>query len=66
MKTMQIESGSDFGGSGQSAREIIKAAGVTRIHGGWYTVEYNGIELDCSTVVRARRNARGEIKQKEA
>ena len=64
MKTMQIESGSDFGGVGETAREILKAARVQRIHPGWYTVNYNGISLDSSTVVSARRNSRGEIKQK--
>ena len=56
MKAIQIESGKE------NNDEILRTAGVSRIHRGWYTVTYNGIVLDCSTVTSARRNRDGEIK----
>ena len=61
MKTIQIEANKNLGCS-ETNNEIIKAAGVKRIHGGWYTVQYNGVSLDTSTVVSGKRNAQGEIK----
>jgi hypothetical protein len=61
MKTIQIEANKNLGDS-VTNNEILKAAGVKRIHNGWYSVKYNGIPLDPSTVVSAKRNAKGEIK----
>lgn len=57
MRTIQIES-KNMGDN----NDILRAAGVKRIHSGWYSVKYNGVNLDCSTVVSAKRNRRGEIK----
>lgn len=61
MKTIQIEAHKILGS--ESNDEILRAAGVRRIHAGWYTVEYNGVFADRSTVVGARRNRHGEIAQ---
>lgn len=44
------------------ADEILKAAGVKRIHSGWYTVWFNGVVPDTTNVTRAVRNRKGEIK----
>ena len=41
--------------------DLLRAAGVKRIHQGWYTVTYRGI-LDRSTICNARYNRKGEIK----
>lgn len=41
--------------------DLLRAAGVKRIHPGWYTVTYRGI-LDRSTICNARYNRKGEIK----
>lgn len=60
MKTMQIDA--DSLQERESNRALIRAAGVKRIHGGWYTVKYNGVHLDCSTVMNAKRNPKGQIK----
>jgi len=60
MKTIQIEANVDLGDAVKN-NEILKAAGVKRIHSGWYTVRFNGVALDCSTVVSATRNPNGEI-----
>jgi len=57
MKTMQIEAGKF------DNNELLRAAGVKRIFSGWYTVWYNGVALDSSTVTTARRNRLGKIKQ---
>ena len=57
MKTMQIEAGKF------DNNELLRAAGVKRIFIGWYTVWYNGVALDSSTVTTARRNRLGKIKQ---
>lgn len=61
MKTIQIEANKNLGDS-VTNNEILKAAGVKRIHSGWYSVTCNGVQLDRSTVVSAKRNAKGEIK----
>ena len=61
MKTVQLESNKHLGDS-IGNNEILRAAGVKRIRCGWYTVAYNGIQLDCSTVVSARRNPKGLIR----
>ena len=45
-------------------REILRLAGVRRIHRGWYTVQYNGVVLDESTIVSAKRNPSGRIYEK--
>ncbi len=55
MKTIQIESGA------LDNNNLLRLAGVKRIHSGWYIVQYNGAKLDASTVVRAKRNRKGEI-----
>lgn len=56
MKTLQIESNKT------DNNEIPRAAGVKKIHSGWYSVTYNGVRLDRSTVVSAKRNKKGQIK----
>ena len=61
MKTIQIEANMNLG-DGATNNEILKAGGVQRIHGGWYTVQFNGVILDRSTVVGAKRNRQGAIK----
>ena len=55
MKTIQIESG-EF-----DSDDLLRIVGIKRIHGGWYTVKYNGVKLDASTIVSAKRNRKGEI-----
>lgn len=62
MKTIQIEAHQDLGDA-HSNDEILAAAGVQSIDPGWYTVTYNGVALDPSTVVSAKRNEGGEIAQ---
>ena len=42
--------------------ELLKAAGIKRIHAGWYTVTYRGPKLDYGTITNAKRNPKGEIK----
>jgi hypothetical protein len=59
MKTIQIES--RWLCDGQWTNDLLKAAGVQRIHSGWYTVTYDGVALDESTIRRAKRNRNGEI-----
>ncbi len=61
MKTIQIEAHKDLGDNYPN-NAVLRDAGVKRIHSGWYTVSYNGITLDRSTVGKARRNRKGEIK----
>ena len=61
MKTIQIEANKNLGDS-VANNDILRAAGVKKIHSGWYSVTYNGVSLDCSTVVSAKRNKNGEIK----
>lgn len=56
MNTIQIEANKS------NNNEILKSAGVRRIHNGWYSVDYRGIVLDRSTVCNAKRNRKGEIK----
>ena len=60
MKTIQLNS--DYERDPISARQILRAAGVRRIHPGWYSVHYRGAVLDCSTVCGASRNRKGEIR----
>ena len=55
MKKIQIEATSGYN------NEILRAAGVKRVRDGWYTVTYNGVTLDSSTAVSAKRNPRGNI-----
>jgi hypothetical protein len=54
-RTLQLNS------SDADSKTILRAAGVRRIHPGWYTVHYRGPVLDCSTVCQAKRNKGGEI-----
>lgn len=61
MKTIQIEANKNLGDSATN-NDILRAASVKKIHSGWYSVTYNGASLDCSTVVSAKRNKKGEIK----
>ena len=56
MKEIQIQA-NDYNNN-----HILRAAGIRRIHSGWYTVQYRGISLDASTVCGARRNRKGEIR----
>lgn len=62
MKTTQLEANQFLGDRDGGNNEILRAAGVKRIHSGWYTVTYNGVVLDASVVVSARRNRGGEIR----
>lgn len=55
MKTMQLNAS-----TGDNS-EILHAAGIKRIHSGWYTVTYRGPKLDRTTVTSAKRNPKGEI-----
>ena len=57
MNTTQIESG-EFDNN-----DPLRNVGIKRIHAGWYTVKYNGVKLDASTIVSAKRNRKGEINQ---
>jgi hypothetical protein len=62
MNTIQIKSNTDLN-DGKPNNELLRAAGVKRIHPGWYTVEFRGGDLDRSTVCGAKRNLKGGIKQ---
>lgn len=42
--------------------DLLRTAGVKRIHPGWYTVHYRGVSLDKSTICAATRNRKGEIR----
>lgn len=42
--------------------DLLRAAGVKRIHPGWYTVQYRGVRLDRGTICAATRNRKGEIR----
>lgn len=42
--------------------DLLRAAGIKRIHPGWYTVQYRGVSLDQSTICSAKRNRKGEIR----
>ena len=42
--------------------DLLRAAGIKRIHPGWYTVQYRGVSLDQSTICAAKRNRKGEIR----
>ena len=64
MKITQIEANVDLGDNTPN-NEVLRAAGVRRIHNGWYTVLYHGPVLDQGTVCGARRNPRGEILMQE-
>lgn len=61
MKIIQIESGVKYTNGDND--ELLYAAGVKRISRGWYSLCYNGVIPDCSTVVWAKRNRGGKIKQ---
>jgi hypothetical protein len=56
MKTIQLNSHTDDNDA------LLYAAGVKRIHAGWYTVTYRGVKLDCSAVTSAARNPKGQIR----
>lgn len=43
------------------SNDQLRAAGVRRIHRGWYTLTWTGVVADPSTVTSAQRNRRGEI-----
>lgn len=58
MKTIQIEAHAVYG-DGYDADDVLRDAGVKRIHAGWYTVRYDGNALDRTTVRSARRNRKG-------
>lgn len=58
MKTIQIEVKKES----LENHYLLRAAGVRRVHVGWYTVSYNGAKLDNSTVCSAKRNKNGQIK----
>ena len=57
MKALQIEARE----SGNN--ELLRLAGIKRIHPGWYTVKYSGVRLDSSTIAHAARNPKGGIKE---
>ncbi len=45
----------------ENNNELLREAGVKRIHGGWYTVTYNGVSIDKSNITSAKRNKGGRI-----
>ena len=55
MQTLQIEAHK------YDNNAILRAAGVKRIHPGWYSVCYRGVSLDRSSVCGASRNPRGVL-----
>lgn len=57
MKTIQLEAHKT------DNNDLLRSAGVRRIHAGWYTVTYNGVSLDPSTVTGATRNPKGKVKR---
>lgn len=60
MKIEQIEANRSLGDAVNN-NELLRAGGVKRIHAGWYSVRYNGVSLDCSTVKSAKRNFLGKL-----
>lgn len=40
---------------------ILRDGGVRRIHPGWYTVTWSGVDLALGMIGRATRNRNGEI-----
>lgn len=42
---------------------LLRAAGLKRLHEGWYSVQYRGVKLDKSTICAAKRNKNGQIKE---
>lgn len=42
---------------------LLCAAGLKRLHNGWYFVQYRGVSLDKSTICAAKRNKNGQIKE---
>lgn len=61
MKTIQLQAHADLS-DGLPNNVVLRAAGVRRIHRGWYTVKHCGRRLDLSTVVSARRNPYGQLR----
>lgn len=59
MKTIQLESGVKFTNGDND--DLLRSAGVKRIFPGWYTVWFNGVVPDNSTVNCARRNRKGKL-----
>jgi hypothetical protein len=56
MKTIQLQA-HDYDNN-----DLLRAAGVRRIHPGWYTACYRGVSLDRSTICSAIRNRGGRIR----
>lgn len=56
MNTLQIEAHKSDNDA------LLRAAGVKRIHKGWYTVQHRGVCLDRGTICAASRNRKGEIR----
>lgn len=42
--------------------DLLRAAGIKRIHPGWYTVHYRGPWLGRQSIGSAKRNRKGEIR----
>lgn len=61
MKTIQIESNKNLGDS-KGNNEIIRQGGVKRIHGGWYSIVYSGVDVNTAIIVSAKRNKKGLIR----
>lgn len=59
MKTLQIFYDSEAGN--QDNAELLRFF-YQRLKTGWYTVSYNGVNLDNSTICAAKRNKKGEFK----
>ena len=59
MKTIQIEIKKNH--VQEEYRKFLKEVGIKRVHSGWYTVDYNGVDLDCSNIISAKRNKFGMI-----
>lgn len=42
--------------------DLLRAAGIKRIHPGWYTVQYRGPWLGRQSICSAKRNRKGMIR----
>lgn len=60
MKTLQIFH--DTKALGSRDNSALLRFFYKRLKTGWYTVCYNGVNLDLSTICAAKRNKKGEFK----
>lgn len=60
LKTIQVQTNNKFGDL--TINNLLKSAGVKRIHNGWYSLWYDGMSPNYLNVVKAKRNPSGKIK----